>query len=376
MARRGAQRSPGRRSGLRPADPSRVSHGTPVPLHLRTPAALGAPPPPRKWYWLPRTIRPTREGWWFVGATLVIGLAATNTGNNLLYLMVAMLLAFLAVSGLLSEQSLRRVRLEREMPERVYAGTPAAFGATLLNRKRWMTSFALHLKEANPASGSGVHRFFLAIPPDGSETWLYTLTFPRRGLQYLPGLILSTRYPFGLFDKIARPALIKPILVYPAVRTLPPAEVPAALGLGSQERHRRGRGAGLYNLRPYRAGDDLRLVHWKTSARAGSLVLKELEDEEHPQVCVIMEDPPVDASADQVEADLSYVASLAAHAIRGGAQIEVVTAEGTSGLGAGERHLDRILERLALYTIPRAPRPIDAGGEREVRVRLGRRGVA
>jgi uncharacterized protein (DUF58 family) len=306
----------------------------------------------------------------------VIGLAATNTGNNLLYLILAMLLAFLAVSGVLSEQTLRRVRLQRELPQRVYAGTPAAFGARLTNAKRRLTSYALHLREADPAARTAPHRFFLAVPAQAGESWLYTLTFPRRGLQYLPGLTLSTRYPFGLFTKSARPALAAPVLVYPTVRPLAPAEVPAVLGPGWQERHRRGRGAGLYNLRPYQAGDDLRLVHWKISARAGSLVLKELEDEEHPQVRLIVEDPPAGAPADQVEADLSYAASLAAHAIRRGAQIELLTAEGTSGVGGGERHLDRVLQRLALYTIPPAPRPVETGDRgRTVRVRLGRGGA-
>ncbi len=309
-----------------------------------------------------------------MAATLVVGLAATNTANNLLYLIVAMLLAFLAVSGLLSEQSLRRVRVRRELPDRIFAGTPAGFGATLCNRKRRITSFALHLKESDPAGGADAHRFFLALPPQQSATWIYPLTFPRRGVHHLPGLVLSTRYPFGLFNKIVRPLLMDRVLVYPAIRALNVSEVQAALGQGWQERNRRGRGAGLYNLRPYRSGDDLRLVHWRTSARAGSLVLKELEDEEHPQVRIVAEDPLPGAAADQVEADLSYVASLAAHAIRRGAQVDVATAEGHTGFGAGERHLDRILEHLALYQVPAAPRPV-AAGDREVRVPLGRAAV-
>jgi uncharacterized protein (DUF58 family) len=259
----------------------------------------------------------------------------------------------------------------------VYAGTPATFEAILTNRKRTATSYALHLSEPDPSGRPAPRRFFLAVPAQACETWLYTLTFPRRGLHYLPGLRLSTRYPFGLFTKITRPILVAPVLVYPAIHPLAPSEVPAALGLGWQERHRRGRGAGLYNLRPYRSGDDPRLVHWKTSARAGSLVLKELEDEERPRVRLVLEDPPAGAPADQVETDISYAASLAAHAIRRGAQLELATAEGTSGFGGGERHLGRVLERLALYTVPPAPRPIESGGgERVIRVRLGRSGEA
>src|SRR5512147_1574654 len=103
-----------------------------------------APPPP-KTYWLPRTIRPTREGWWLIGATLVVGLAATNTGNNLLYLILAMMLSFTVISGVLSEQALRRVRLQRGMPERIFAGTPATFSVRLTNGKRHLPSYALYV---------------------------------------------------------------------------------------------------------------------------------------------------------------------------------------------------------------------------------------
>src|SRR5574337_1580197 len=104
-----------------------------------------APPHPRRAYWLPRTIRPTREGWWLIGASFAVGLAATNTGNNLLYLILAMMLSFMAVSGVLSEQTMRHLRLERVRPRRLFAGVPASFGVRLTNRKRRLASFALHL---------------------------------------------------------------------------------------------------------------------------------------------------------------------------------------------------------------------------------------
>jgi uncharacterized protein (DUF58 family) len=118
-------------------------------------------------------------------------------------------------------------------------------------------------------------------------------------------------------------------------------------------------------------------VHWRTSARTGELILKELEEEDRPQIRLIVEDPLPGTPTEAVEADLISVASLAAHAIRQGASLELLTAEGSSGPGAGEVHLDRILERLALYLVPDAPRPLRAVGEagREVRFRLGARGA-
>lgn len=342
--------------GRRPVDPS-----------------LGRSVPPRQHYWLPRTIRPTREGWWLIGATFAVGLAATNTGNNLLYLILAMMLSFMAISGVLSEQTMRRVRVQRETPPRLFAGVPGTFGVCLTNGKRRLPSYALHVTEADPSGGPTPLRFFLKVGPQARERWTYSLTFPRRGRQYLPGLRLFTLFPFGVFSKSSRPIQSHAVLVYPAVHPLAPGDVPAALEPGWRERYRRGRGAGLYNLRPYRPGDDPRRLHWKTSARTGELILTEHEEEERPRIRLVVEDPAPDAAAEQVEADLSYAASLAAHAIGLGALVGLTTAESVTDFGVGEAHLDRILEQLALYASPAIPRslPAKAYAGSEVRLRLG-----
>lgn len=332
-----------------------------------------APLPPRRDYWLPRTIRPTREGWWFIGASFAVGLAATNTGNNLLYLILAMMLSFMAISGVLSEQTMRHLRLHREVPRRLFAGAPASFRVWLVNRKRRLPSYALHLTETDPSGGGRTaSHFLLKVAPQGREAWQYALTFPSRGRHYLPGLRMLTRFPFGLFAKVSRPILADPVLVYPAVRALAPEEIPAALDPGWRERDRRGQGAGLHNLRPYRPGDDPRLLHWKTSAKTGDLMVKELEDEDCLRIRLVVEDPTPETLSTALEANLSYAASVAAHAIRLGSQVELLTADGSTGFGQGESHLDRILERLALYDAPARPRPLAIPAEpgRSAHIRL------
>src|SRR5207302_877273 len=72
-----------------------------------------------------RTIRPTRDGWWCLGAAVGLGFAAMNTGNNLLYLLASLLLGLIIVSGILSEQSMRRLRLAAVVPDEIYAGRAA-----------------------------------------------------------------------------------------------------------------------------------------------------------------------------------------------------------------------------------------------------------
>jgi uncharacterized protein (DUF58 family) len=348
---------------------------------MHTEASASSPGPPRsispplpvRSYWLPRTIRPTREGIWFVLATFAVGLAAANTGNNLLYLILAMLLSFLIISGLLSEQTMRRVTVHRETPPRLFAETPAAFGVRLQNGKRRLASYGLHLEEADPAGGPPQRHFSLRLDAGARRRCDFTLTFPGRGWHRFPGLVLWTGFPFGLFHKVARPAHRDAVLVYPRLRALEPGEIPPALQGGWQERVWRGQGASLHNLRPYHAGDDRRLIHWRTSARLGDLMLKEMAAEDRPRIRIVVEDPVRGRAGAEAEAELSRAASLAAWAVRRGMLVDLVTAEGATGFGHDTAHLDRILTRLALYRAPTTPRPVPlpADGCRCVRVPLG-----
>src|SRR5207244_10042128 len=93
----------------------------------------------------------------------------------------------------------------------------------------------------------------------------------RRGHDGYPRIRVSTRFPFGLFVKAGQVRLDADIIVFPAVRALT-RDVRREVGGAGVAARRRGRGADLYNLRDYRAGDDPRLIHWRTSARTGTLV--------------------------------------------------------------------------------------------------------
>src|SRR5947207_1994563 len=97
--------------------------------------------------WRPRrTIRPTREGWWCLAVTVGLGITAMNTGNNLLYLLESMVLALIVISGVLSEQSVRGLRVAPRLPDEIYAGTPCLIGAVVRNTKRRRPSYSVTLE--------------------------------------------------------------------------------------------------------------------------------------------------------------------------------------------------------------------------------------
>jgi uncharacterized protein (DUF58 family) len=289
-----------------------------------------------------------------------------NTSNNLLYLLASLLLALIVVSGILSEQSMRRLRLRAVVPEEIYAGRPALLGARVTNGKRWLPSYSVTLR-------SGDRRLYvdrLAAGEDVLITW--EATFAARGRARLPEVRVMTLFPFGLFVKTGRPLLEEEAIVFPAVRPIGTAGRRRPAASGGRALHRRGRGHDLYNLREYRTGDDRRLIHWRSTARAGTLIVRELEAETAAATrIVLVGDGRRDAG--RLEAALSEAASLAVHLIGTGAAIGLVGPGVDVPPGRGRAHQRRLLTALALYDPrPIAPPPRRRSGDAsEIEVVLG-----
>ncbi|HST79062.1 MAG TPA: hypothetical protein VLN58_11290, partial [Verrucomicrobiae bacterium] len=85
----------------------------------------------------------TREGMAYLGTALVIGIAALNTANNLLFIVLAAMLAAIIVSGLGSAAVLRRLELDLAMPQNAFAGKPVAVRVRLTNPRLWMPAFSV-----------------------------------------------------------------------------------------------------------------------------------------------------------------------------------------------------------------------------------------
>ena len=84
----------------------------------------------------PRKLKFTREGKYYLGITLGVGFAAINTGNNLLYLLLGMLLSLIVVSGVMSDLSLRRLTVTRRLPVRAQVGRAHLVEIEVYNHKK------------------------------------------------------------------------------------------------------------------------------------------------------------------------------------------------------------------------------------------------
>jgi uncharacterized protein (DUF58 family) len=287
---------------------------------------------------------------------MAVGVAATNTGNNLLYLILSMLLAGIVVSGVLSEQSLRGITIRRELARPLFAATPA-FGRLLVaNRKRRLRSFSIRVREVGPPGTARPLAYLPHLAPGAEAQTAYQTRFERRGLARLEAIQTTTAFPFGLFAKSTRPAAGGEVLVFPRIDPLR-ADVLQALGeAGVSAQPVRGLGVELHDLRPFRVGDDPRLIHWKQSAKLDRPMVKELEAEEGGRLNLVLEDPPGPVRGphedERLEEEISFVASLAAHLLREGCEIEFRHRAERWPACRGEAGLYRLLEYLARYTPP------------------------
>ena len=155
----------------------------------------------------PRSLRATRAGWCFVAIIFGVGFAALNTGNNLLYLVFALMLAFLVLSGVLSEASLRGIRIERHLPRELFAAATHSVVLRVHNDQRRVASFALTIEDralADEGPRSVGRCFTLRVGPRSRVDRRYALAPERRAaradqaetnLATLPVRDLMTRDP-------------------------------------------------------------------------------------------------------------------------------------------------------------------------------------
>ena len=256
---------------------------------------------PLRWMSYSMEFKITREGWIYVLGILLVAIAALNTGNNLLFLILASLIATILMSGILSSITLSGVEMRLELPEHIFAGQLVRAFVELENEKLTLPSFSLRVegattKDSPVAALLETPVYFPYVAKHDRAQQSVPMIFPRRGTFRQEAFRIATRFPFGFLKKSRRVDLKTEALVYPSVE--PTQEFLEILpGLeGALESLAKGRGQDLYALRDYVATDSARHVHWKASARSGSLMVREFTREDDCRILLVL-DPHV-SSAD------------------------------------------------------------------------------
>jgi len=338
--------------------------------------------------------RPTRRGWAILGLAVVLYLFANQTQVSWLYVFAALGVGvWLATAGL-PRRMLAALTATRRLDEagggadrERHVGDPLAVTLTLHNAGN-LPAAQLRGEEVCPAAppAEQAQPFFLSVPARGQAELRYTTVCARRGWFEFPPLPVSTRAPFGFFA--ARRQLSAPagVLVFPAYRELPrfplldrrpSVQNPlATVGLGSE----------FVGVREYRPGDSPRHVHWRSTARAGRLIVKEFAEETQPGLTIALDVRAASAlgptGADSLELAIQVAATLVHYAERRALAVTLVSNSrawpappGPLGRWAamnylarlpadGERPLADVLQRAApaVFVAALLPSPDEAAG--------------
>jgi uncharacterized protein (DUF58 family) len=295
----------------------------------------------------------TREGMAYLGVALVIGVAALNTANNLLFIVLAAMLAAIVVSGIASAAVLRRLELDVVVPRNAFANRPVQLRVNLINPRLWMPAFSVKVMspaEKKKPRGWEWRRTEFIFPrrkqwlrlPDyvlrkkGPPPWspriltrpVYfpfvaarnssgmdlELVFPRRGHYTQEGFSLATRFPFSFLLKSRKVRLERDLLVYPALLESDDFLELLPLITGEFLSFVRGRGSELYRIREHTPQDPVRFVDWKATAKTGSLKVREFTREDERRLRLVFDNPePGRVSSPAYERAVSLAASLACH---------------------------------------------------------------
>ncbi len=234
----------------------------------------------------------------YAGLTILVGIAAVNRQNNLLFWILGVMLCALLISGLVSGIMMQGLRVRRLVAGHGLVGEPLAVRYSVTNRTRFMPAFGVHIEELPVKGPVGWPR--LMAP---ARAWVMHLGpretvhgeaifWPRRrGEVRFNQLRIWTTFPFGIIKKsitIAQPqhTLIYPLL-YELRRNLLRAIEPQGLA-GSRMSPRPGTGDDYYGMREFRPGDSMRHIAWKRTACLDELVCLERTRPTPPRVRVVV----------------------------------------------------------------------------------------
>jgi uncharacterized protein (DUF58 family) len=272
----------------------------------------------------------TRAGMIYILISVIIGIAAINTGNNLLYVVVAALLSAILVSGVASAQVLRSLTLDVHLPEHVFAGRPILARLLLRNASSWLPSFSVRIVPARRKSKNrwGWEAYTFAWPRNRApeDQWLrlpdrrlrrvreeaekpilresvyfpflaplqelradLEMSFPDRGRYLEKNFGLATRFPFSFLMKTRRVNLAREVIAYPEVEPTEQFREVLPMVTGEFETFVRGRGHDLYLIREYMPDDSARHVDWKATARTGALKVREFSREDERKLRIVFD---------------------------------------------------------------------------------------
>ncbi len=261
---------------------------------------------------------------------LIIGAIATIAGIGLYYpTLIAMGVALLLAVAVGRLWIVRRPRVAASrvvVPERVRVGRPARSNLTITNAGRRRTSGGTALEQF------GDVQLPIEVPslePGESATIETDLPTDRRGVFRVGPLDVTRADPFGLVSSGEPDEGLQRLWVHPQIHQLEPFPSGVARDLeGPDSGEALEGGITFHTLRDYVRGDDLRQVHWRSSARAGKMMVRHNIDTHQPRSLIILDTRATSHTSESFEDSIRAAASIVVASMSRGFDFRVLTTDG------------------------------------------------
>ena len=293
---------------------------------------------------------PTRAGIATAASAVVLLASGRIFGVYELYIVAAAMLALVACACgwvLLNWRSLQVSRLVS--PDRLHAGSMSTVTLSLTNPRMIPTPVARITDEVEGTVRADAH-----VPPlrrNGGTRASYRVPTQRRGRVEIGPMNTRVTDPFGMASSVRTSAPDTSLLVLPRVDVIPPPPQPGGETAQMLDRSPNRVGASgdeFSSLRAYAIGDDLRKVHWPSSARTGDLVVRNELVPEHGHSLVLLDVRDTAADPETFEKMVSATASIVVACRDRGDRIRMVTTDGIDHSADTTKGCDAILDLLAL----------------------------
>jgi uncharacterized protein (DUF58 family) len=300
----------------------------------------------------------THRGWSLLGGA--IGLIAGGRLLGLEQLWVLATAALLALIGAVVWTSTRQVDVTatRHVVRRLQVGVDGRVDVNVLSAGSRTTPM-LTLTDA--FDGGRRHARFLLSPlaPDTTARAAYRVPTESRGRYEIGPLRATVGDPFGLSSRTWRAAGLDEVVVQPRVHDVLPLPEGGGEDLDSDDRRVVGRldvTGEFLMLREYAPGDDLRRVHWKSTARHQRLMIRQDESRRRAPVLVLLDVRSSAHDRASFELAVEAVASIATSLEHDQRRVEVRTTSGERLGQAGRRHLASLMDELSVIETTSVPR--------------------
>ena len=281
-------------------------------------------------------VKVNRAGKIYITLTIFLGIAAVNTANNLLYMVVSVLLGVMLISGIVSYLNLLGVKIYLKPPREVYAGKRESFKVFAYKENK-LPSFLIEVSNK-------VSRFFFVYLSQKVSEGKLEFLFERRGFYESFEIEVSSEFPLGFFKRFYTIEVNLNLVVFPKPVKTPLSEILTNKSKDSSGMKFYKKGfEEVKDLREY-SGEPLKLIHWKVSAKTEKLMVKNMLSQEESSIILSLEDVSGD-----LETKLSKLTYLVNELMKNGYSVGLKLKDKEIPPARGEKHRLFLLREIALY---------------------------